>query len=135
MMRKLPNFMERVFKCATSFLFDIEDDPKWHAAEEEEHENAGEGDRYEVGQECLDRLSIAAGGKTVVPVIAPLVQSLLTDADWRKRHAGLIILSQVAEGCSKVLQKSPGQAIAPCFALVKDPHPRVRCAHSAQGYT
>ena len=48
-------------------------------------------------QECLDRLSIALGGKTMVPLVAKALPALLADADWRRRHAALMMLSQVAE--------------------------------------
>ena len=30
----------------------------------------------------------------------------MQDADWKKRHAALICLSQIAEGCVKVLTKN-----------------------------
>ncbi|PHU29363.1 hypothetical protein BC332_01456 [Capsicum chinense] len=33
-----------------------------------EHEDVGGTSNYSVGQECLDRLSIASGGNTIVPV-------------------------------------------------------------------
>ena len=45
----------------------------------------------------LDRLSIALGGKTMVPLVAKALPALLADADWRRRHAALMMLSQVAE--------------------------------------
>jgi hypothetical protein len=41
MMRKLPQFADRLFKCLVMFLLDVEDDPQWHAAEDERHEPKG----------------------------------------------------------------------------------------------
>ncbi|KAF3635940.1 hypothetical protein FXO38_24414 [Capsicum annuum] len=37
-------------------------------ASQVEHEDVGGTSNYSVGQECLDRLSIASGGNTIVPV-------------------------------------------------------------------
>ena len=37
------------------------------------------------------------GGKTMVPLVAKALPALLADADWRRRHAALMMLSQVAE--------------------------------------
>ena len=40
----------------------LQDDPSWHNADDDQNEDAGAGDRYEFGQECLDRVSISLGG-------------------------------------------------------------------------
>ena len=44
----------------------------------------------------------ALGGKSILPVVYKQLPHLLADPDWRKRHAGLVTLSQIAEGCAKV---------------------------------
>ena len=129
MMRKLPDFVPRLFNCLCAFLLDVEDDPEWHTCEKEEDGDAGEGERYEVGQECLDRVAIALGANTVLPCAAAAIPALLADADWRKRHAALVALAQIAEGCSKGMLKDVNGAIAPALsAATSDPHPRVRWA-------
>lgn len=46
----------------------LQDDPDWYTAEDEKEEDAGEGELYQFGQECLDRISLALGGKTLVPL-------------------------------------------------------------------
>ena len=102
MIRKLPQFIQRLFAILMKMLLDIEDDPVWHSAEEE-HEDAGETSNYSVGQECLDRLSISLGGNTIVPVASELLPAYLAAPEWQKHHAALIALAQIAEGCSKVL--------------------------------
>jgi len=129
MMRKLPDFVPRLFNCLCAFLLDVEDDPEWHTCEKEEDGDAGEGERYEVGQECLDRVAIALGANTVLPCAAAAIPALLADADWRKRHAALVALAQIAEGCSKGMLKDVAGAVAPALgAATSDPHPRVRWA-------
>ena len=129
MMRKLPNFVPRLFNCLCAFLLDVEDEEEWHACEKEEDGDAGEGDRYEVGQECLDRVAIALGANSVLPCAAATIPALLADQDWRKRHAALVALAQIAEGCVKGMLKDVIGAVGPCLqAATSDPHPRVRWA-------
>jgi hypothetical protein len=129
MMRKVPNFVQRLYNCLVTFLLDIEDDEDWHTAENEEDGGLGQGDLYEVGQECLDRIAIALGPNTVLPACAQTMPALIGDADWKKRHAALIALSQIAEGCVKGMKKDVVGAVQPCLhALATDPHPRVRWA-------
>lgn len=101
MMRKLPQFVHRLFMVLMGMLLDIDDDPQWHAAETED-EDAGETSNYGFGQECLDRLAIALGGNTVVPVASEVFPAFFSSPEWQKPHAALITLAQIAEGCSKV---------------------------------
>ncbi|RWW57492.1 hypothetical protein BHE74_00035710 [Ensete ventricosum] len=102
MMRKLPQFVGRLFAVLMMMLLDIEDDPAWHTAEVLD-ENAGATSNYGMAQECLDRLSVAMGGNTIVPVASELLPAYLAAPEWQRHHAALITLAQIAEGCSKVL--------------------------------
>lgn len=103
MMRKLPQFISRLFSILMKMLLDVEDDPAWYSAESDD-EDAGETGNYSVGQECLDRLSISLGGNTIVPVASEQLPAFLSAPEWQKHHAALIALAQIAEGCSKVLK-------------------------------
>ncbi|KAE8649420.1 hypothetical protein Csa_021659 [Cucumis sativus] len=127
MMRKMPQFISRLFAILMKLLLDIEDDPAWHAAENED-EDAGETSNYSVGQECLDRLAISLGGNTIVPVASELFPAYLATPEWQNRHAALIAMAQIAEGCSKVMIKNLEQVVAMVLNSFQDPHPRVRWA-------
>jgi hypothetical protein len=50
----------------------------------------------------LDRLAIAIGGNTIVPIASELLPQYLSAPEWQKHHAALITLAQIAEGCAKV---------------------------------
>ncbi|KAK9821719.1 hypothetical protein WJX81_003315 [Elliptochloris bilobata] len=128
MMRKLPQFIGRFFQSLLSFLLDIEDDPRWHNADSDRYESEGEGERYEFGQECLDRMALALGGNTVVPLASAYLPALLADGDWRRRHAALICLAQIAEGCVKVMTKNLSGLVDMCLQGLSDPHAKVRWA-------
>ncbi|KAG6683103.1 hypothetical protein I3843_13G153800 [Carya illinoinensis] len=127
MMRKLPQFISRLFAILMKMLLDIEDDPAWHSAESEE-EDAGETSNYSVAQECLDRLSISLGGNTIVPVASEQLPGYLAAPEWQKHHAALIALAQIAEGCAKVMIKNLDHVVAMVLNSFQDPHPRVRWA-------
>ncbi|KAI5675094.1 hypothetical protein M9H77_06044 [Catharanthus roseus] len=127
MMRKLPQFISRLFAILMNMLLDIEDEPAWHSAEPDD-EDAGETSNYSVGQECLDRLSIALGGNTIVPVASEQLPAYLAAPEWQKHHAALIALAQIAEGCSKVMIKNLEQVVNMVLNSFQDPHPRVRWA-------
>ena len=102
MIRRLPQFVGRLFTVLIKMLLDLDDDQAWHSAETED-EDAGETSNYSMGQECLDRLSIALGGNTIVPVASEVLPAFLSAPEWQKHHAALIALAQIAEGCSKVM--------------------------------
>ncbi|KAM7500304.1 hypothetical protein LguiA_024718 [Lonicera macranthoides] len=127
MMRKLPQFIRKLFEVLMKMLLDIEDDPLWHNATEED-EDAGETSNYSVGQECLDRLAMALGGNTIVPVASELLPVYLGAPEWQKHHAALISLAQIAEGCSKVMTKNLEQVVSMVLNSFQDPHPRARWA-------
>ena len=131
MMRKLPNFVPRLFNCLVAFLLDVEDDPEWHTCEKEEDGDAARASGTTSGQECLDRVAIALGANTVLPCAAATIPALTGQdaSDWRKRHAALVAMAQIAEGCVKGMKKDVAGAVAPCLgAATSDPHPRVRWA-------
>lgn len=94
-----------------------QDEPSWHQAETDDTEAEGEGERYEFGQECLDRLALAVGGNTLAPLAAPALGRLLVSPDWKSRHAALICLAQIAEGCAKVLLKQLKGLVDMCMKV------------------
>lgn len=129
MLRKCPHFVQRLFQCLLGFLLDLEDTPEWHTQEDDE-DNNDESGRYDVGQEGLDRLAMAMGGKTVLPLASQMLPVFLADKDWTKRHAALIALSQIAEGCAKLMIKQKELAVVAemCLGYIMDPNARVRWA-------
>ncbi|KAG2546633.1 hypothetical protein PVAP13_9KG037200 [Panicum virgatum] len=127
MMRKLPRYVGRLFAVLMTMLLDVQDEPAWHAAVPEE-EDAGETGSYVFAQECLDRLAIAVGGNTILPVAAELLPSFFSSEDWKRRHAALVTIAQIAEGSAKVMIKNLEQVVGMVLNSFQDPHPRVRWA-------
>jgi importin-5 len=127
MMRKLPRYVGRLFAVLMTMLLDVHDEPAWHAAVQEE-EDAGETGSYVFAQECLDRLAIAVGGNTILPVAAELLPSFFSSEEWKRRHAALVTIAQIAEGSAKVMIKNLEQVVGMVLNSFQDPHPRVRWA-------
>ncbi|XP_077237749.1 uncharacterized protein LOC143879304 isoform X2 [Tasmannia lanceolata] len=127
MMRKLPQPITRLFLLLVNLLVDVEDNALWYDADVKDM-SAGFSTNYEIGQEGLDRLSNSLGGNLILPIASQIVPSYLNDLDWRKRHAALITLSQVAEGCQKVMSGSLESVVDMILVSFGDPHIRVRWA-------
>ncbi|VAH95341.1 unnamed protein product [Triticum turgidum subsp. durum] len=127
MMRRLPRYVGRLFAVVMTMLLDVQDEPAWYAAVSEE-EDAGETGSFVFAQECLDRLAIAVGGNTILPVAAELLPSFIGAEEWKRRHAALMTISQIAEGCAKVMTKNLDQVVGMVLNSFNDPHPRVRWA-------
>ena len=105
----------------------MQDEPNWHRADTDKYESEGEGELYEFGQESLDRLALALGGNTVAPLASGLLPTLLQDPDWKKRHAALICISQIAEGCVKVLVKNVHGLADMCIQVRLTLSPQTLC--------
>lgn len=102
MMRTFSQLISRLFAFLLNLLEDVEDNASWLAFDMKDV-NAGLSNNFVLGKEGLDRLSIALGGKIIFPIMFEKVVSYMNDSDWKKRHAALISLSQIAEGCNKVI--------------------------------
>jgi hypothetical protein len=79
-------------------------------------------------EQALDRLSCALGGKVVLGPAFQYIPSMLSNFDWRVRHAGLMAIAAVAEGGSEVMQGELGKVVELVIPTFRDPHPRVRYA-------
>jgi len=73
--------------------------------DEDEDEEDTEVTNYDVGEEALDRLAIALGGKAMMPVLFGIIQEWFPSDDWKKRHAALMAISQSGEGCEAQMAK------------------------------
>lgn len=65
------------------------------------------------------------------PKTGILLPIWLSDADWRKRHAALICLAQIAEGCARVMGDQVEGLVTMCLQGLRDPHPKVS-GHTTQ---
>ncbi|MCD7457319.1 hypothetical protein HAX54_034868 [Datura stramonium] len=127
MMKRLPLFFNRCLAMSLKLLLDIKDDPDWHSAETV-YDYSGILSNHIIGEEGLRRFCIALRGKFASHMAIEQLCDHLTAAEWEKRHAALIALPKIAEGCSKVMIKNLEQVLNMVINCFQDPHPRVRWA-------
>ena len=126
MVRKLASFTQKLLPVVLNLMLDLDDDPDWSQADEEEATT--EITNADVGDECLDRLALALGGKTLTPVLFQLIPGLLGNENWKQRHTGLMAISLTGEGCERFLQDHLEKVLKLVVPRITDPHPRVRWA-------
>ena len=53
----------------------------------------------------------------MAPMASSMLVQLIAAPDWKQRHAALIALAQIAEGCAKVMQKSMSGLVDICLRV------------------
>ncbi|XP_019439512.1 PREDICTED: ran-binding protein 6-like [Lupinus angustifolius] len=90
---------QRVLKVSLYFLLGIEDDPLWFEFEMKRSVFAGLSARFKLGESLLNWLSFEGDGSMIVPMaIESLKTTYSASIDWRKRHAGMIVIAALADG-------------------------------------
>jgi hypothetical protein len=80
------------------------------------------------GESALDRMACGLGGKLVLPMIKERIMQMLQNPDWKYRHAGLMALSAIGEGCHQQMEGILNEIVNFVLLFLQDPHPRVRYA-------
>lgn len=76
----------------------------------------------------MDRLARYLGGKSVLPVSFQFIPQMLQSEQWQQRHAALMAISAIGEGCVKIMEPELGNIIQLIVPYFKDPSARVRYA-------
>jgi len=126
MIRKYKPYLELTYPAAWSLMVDLDDDQEWHTTNEIEDDETDS--NAVVGEQAVDRIACALGGKTVLPYAFSVLPAMLQNPDWKYRHAALMTISAIGEGCAKVLERELDKILALIVQHLNDPHPRVRYA-------
>jgi HEAT repeat protein len=129
--RKMPRFCSDTVPVALAMMLELECDTPEELAEwenEDEDEDDTDVTNYDVGEEALDRLAIALGGKAMMPVLFGVIQEWFPSEDWKRRHAALMAISQSGEGCEAQMAKQLELIVTTIVTRFGDQHPRVRWA-------
>ena len=125
------SFCAALVPIALRMMLELEGDTADEVREwenDEDDERGTEITNYDVGEEALDRISIALGGEIMLPVLNACVDEMVSSADWKQRHAALIAISQSGEGCEEQMMPHLGAIVTKVVAHFGDAHPRVRWA-------
>ena len=74
----------------------------------------------------MDRIALSVRGNILVPILFTMIQTMIVSENWKERHASLMAISVVGEGCIKVLTPLLDKVMQLIFPLFRDPHERVR---------
>lgn len=107
-------------------MTDLEEDEDWSFSDEIIEEDNDSNNV--VAESALDRLACGLGGKTMLPQIVQNIPTMLSNSDWKYRHAALMAISAVGEGCHKQMEAILPQIMEGVIQYLQDPHPRVRYA-------
>ncbi|BFZ56430.1 importin subunit beta-3 [Savitreella phatthalungensis] len=129
MCRKDPNYASELVVECLALLTDLGDDDEVQEWLDAEDIDADESDaNHVVGEQALDRLARKLGGKTLLPPAFTWLPKLISSQNWRERHAALMALSCIAEGCEKIMRAELDKVLQLVLPALADPHPRVRWA-------
>eukprot|EP01102_Stenamoeba_stenopodia_P001227 TRINITY_DN1105_c0_g1_i3.p1 TRINITY_DN1105_c0_g1~~TRINITY_DN1105_c0_g1_i3.p1 ORF type:complete len:762 (-),score=222.20 TRINITY_DN1105_c0_g1_i3:1190-3475(-) len=124
MTKKIPDFIQRTIPVILQMMVDLEENPAWNKGEDEDMEDLN----CTIGEEALDRMALALGGKVLVPTLFGLINQLLNSNDWRHRHAAMMAISIVGEGCHAVIEPHLDDVVNMVLPRFADAHERVRWA-------
>nr|CAB3256613.1 importin-5 [Phallusia mammillata] len=130
LVRKQKQLIPLIVPQMLALMIDLDDDEaslaEWSVTDEAEEDDCDA--NTVAGENALDRFACAVGGKTMLPHIMATVPPMLQNPDWRYRHAGLMALSAVGEGCHKFMEEILQQVVDAVLPFLHDQHPRVRYA-------
>ncbi|EGC42195.1 karyopherin [Histoplasma capsulatum var. duboisii H88] len=120
---------EMVTQCLslmTDVGLDDEDATDWTQSEDLDLEESDK--NHVAGEQCMDRLANKLGGKVILPATFVWVPRMMSSTSWRDRHAALMAISAISEGCRDLMEGELDQVLALVAPALQDPHPRVRFA-------
>ncbi|XP_062521468.1 importin-5-like isoform X2 [Corticium candelabrum] len=127
MVRHHIKHLDRIVPQVLAFMLDLEDSPNWSKFDEEVDDEDCDSNAI-AGETALDRLACALGGKVVLPYVTAAVAPMMANSDWRYRHAAIMAISTIGEGCHSQMLAILSQLVDAILPFLQDPHPRVRFA-------
>ncbi|KAK8747220.1 hypothetical protein OTU49_016688, partial [Cherax quadricarinatus] len=119
-------YMNTLIPQMLNMMTDLNDEEEWSVSDEQAEEDNDS--NSVVAESSLDRLACGLGGKTVLPHINATLSQMLQSDNWKCRHAALMAISAVGEGCHKQMEGMLPQIMDAVIRFLQDPHPRVRYA-------
>ncbi|MCJ1372906.1 hypothetical protein MMC20_004132 [Loxospora ochrophaea] len=110
----------------TDIGMDDEDASAWNASEDLDSEENNL--NHVAGEQCMDRLANKLGGQSLLPPTFNWLPRMMTSSAWRDRHAALMAISAISEGCRDLMVGELDKVLDLVVPTLRDPHPRVRWA-------
>ncbi|RMZ75758.1 hypothetical protein DV737_g5144, partial [Chaetothyriales sp. CBS 132003] len=98
----------------------------WNAQEDLDVEESDQ--NHVAGEQAMDRLANKLGPDPLLGLTFTWLPQMIASASWRDRHAALMAISAISEGCRDTMVKELGRVLDLVVPTLKDAHPRVRFA-------
>lgn len=128
--RKDPSYTNDMITQCLSLMTDLgEDDDdaaEWMASDDLDQDESDQ--NHVAGEQTMDRLANKLGGQTILAPTFNWLPRMMTSMAWRDRHAALMAISAISEGCRELMIGELSQVLDLVVPALRDPHPRVRWA-------
>ncbi|KAF4591475.1 importin beta-3 subunit [Ophiocordyceps camponoti-floridani] len=105
---------------------DDDDAAEWLASDDLDQDESDQ--NHVAGEQAMDRLANKLGGQTILAPTFNWLPRMMTSMAWRDRHAALMAISAISEGCRDLMIGELSQVLDLVVPALQDPHPRVRWA-------
>ncbi|KAF2666647.1 ARM repeat-containing protein [Microthyrium microscopicum] len=130
MCRTDPSYTNEMVTQCLSLMTDVgiddDDASEWASTEDLEVDESDA--NHVAGEQTLDRLANRLGGKTLLTPTFNWLPRMMTSSSWRDRHAALMAISAISEGCKELMLGELDKVLDLVTPALRDPHPRVRWA-------
>lgn len=130
MCKKDPNFTNDMVTQCLSLMTDVgiddDDAEEWNESEDLDQDESDS--NHVAGEQCMDRLANKLGGSAILPPTFNWLPRMMTSSAWRDRHAALMAISAISEGCRELMVGELDKVLELVLPALRDPHPRVRWA-------
>jgi hypothetical protein len=128
--RKDANFTNEMVTQCLSLMTDVgqddDDAAEWNASEDLDVDESDA--NHVAGEQTMDRLANKLGGQALLPPTFNWLPRMMTSSAWRDRHAALMAISAISEGCRDLMVGELDKVLDLVLPALRDPHPRVRWA-------
>ncbi|KAF2723421.1 ARM repeat-containing protein [Polychaeton citri CBS 116435] len=130
MCKKEPEYTANMVTQCLSLMTDVgEDDDNaddWNAQEDLDLDESDQ--NHVAGEQTMDRLANKLGGQIILPPTFEWLPRMITSSSWRDRHAALMAISAISEGCQELMESELDKVLELVVPALRDAHPRVRWA-------
>ncbi|KAF4308679.1 importin subunit beta-3 [Botryosphaeria dothidea] len=121
-----PDMVTQCLSLMTDVGIDDDDAAEWNAQEDLDVDESDQ--NHVAGEQCMDRLANKLGGGAILPPTFNWLPRMMTSSAWRDRHAALMAISAISEGCRDMMVGELDKVLDLVVPALQDQHPRVRWA-------
>ncbi|CAK4022360.1 Importin subunit beta-3 [Lecanosticta acicola] len=122
----ISDMVTQCLSLMTDVGLDDDDAEDWQGSEDVDF--AESDSNHVAGEQTMDRLANKIGGKDLLPPTFTWLPRMLQSNSWRDKHAALMCISAISEGCAEIMEGELNQVLELLMPTLRDAHPRVRWA-------